>query len=391
MGEGETSRDRLKVGETGTIQIRTAQDAIDFASWCFESGYLPNHIKDIKQAFTIMQRGAEMGLPPFASWRYIYQTRGGKLALESKGALAVCQSKASFEDFEERIEGEGDGMRGVAVATRKGHKPTIKEFTMEDAKRAGLLQRPTNKQGNAYDGPWQAYLKDMLLSKARERALSICFAAELGGIPIEGLAEEIEARETQKAQAAQGLRARMHAIEGGQTKALPEGTASASMTDLIRGKDLVVEPIVVPEGAVISPDTVPGAMEEVISAQVDEALGSPAPVMGAAMLDDPELIKEQLEKNKKAAEGLEARDLSDATRGSTPILEGGERAPPVTTCQFKVAPNSLCSSEVVPGTELCSKHHFSDESGFGAALRKRGQDKPRPPAGQGEMFQPEDE
>ena len=376
MGEGETSRDRLKVGQTGTIQIHTAQDAIDFATWCFESDYLPNHIKNVKQAFTIMQRGAEMGLPPFAAWRYIYQTKGGKLALESKGALAVCQSKASFEDFQERIEGEADGMRGVAIATRKGRKPTIKEFTMEDAKRAGLLKRPKTREGREYDGPWQAYLKDMLLSKARERALSICFAAELGGIPIEGLAEEIEARESQKAEAAQGLRARMHAIEGGQPKALPAGTATASMTDLIRGKDLVVEPIVVPVGAVISPDVIPGAMEQVISDQVDAALGEKEEAVEPQPEDPP---------------GQDG-PAEEATPPPDPE--------PTTTCQFKISPSSLCSGKVVDGTTLCSKHHFEEEkatasSPFAAALRGRAKDKleagDEKPAGQEEMFPPEDE
>ncbi len=391
MGEGETSRDRLKVGETGTIQINTAQDAIDFATWCFESGYLPRHIENPKQAFTIMQRGAEMGLPPFAAWRFIYQTKGGKLALESKGALAVCQSKASFGGYKERIEGEGDGMRGVGIAWRKGDDdPTIKEFTMEDAKRAGLLKRPTNRRGEAYDGPWQLYLKDMLLSKARERALSIAFGAELGGIPIEGLAEEIEARESQKATAAQGLRARMHAVEGSQPKALPEGSSS-TMTDLIRGKDFVAQP----GQKDVEMGEPPEPMAQVISDQVDA-------MFKAEVVADMEAAKPVLEYLKKGKkEAPEPLPPSADDKGGALAPKPGPPEPqPITTCQFKVGPSALCSGKVVDGTTLCSAHHFEEEkakagSPFAAALRGRAKDKleagDEKPTGQEEMFGPPEE
>jgi len=383
----------MPVDADGVVRARTVQDAINFATWAWESRYLPNHIQNAKQAFTIMQRGAEMGLPPFAAWRFIYQTRGGKLALESKGALAVCQSKPSFEDYSERIEGEGDGMRGVAVAKRKGRQPTIKEFTMEDAKRAGLLKRPKNKQGNEYDGPWQAYLKDMLLSKARERSLSIAFAAELGGIPVEGLAEEIEARQAERAPTkGVGLRERMQALRGETPKALPEGQ-KGSMTNLIQGKDFTPEPIVVPEGAVISPDIVPGSMAEVISDQVDS-------MFKAEVVADMEAAKpvlEYLKQGKKEAPETVSPSADD--KGGALAPQPGPPEPePTTTCQFNLSATSLCSKKVVDGTTLCSEHHFEEEkeaasSPFAAALRGRAKDKMEAgdDPGQGEMFPPEEE
>jgi hypothetical protein len=316
MNEGQSARERLKISGRGPIEIRTAQDAIDVATWCYESEYLPKHIKSPKQAFTIMQRGAEMGLPMFSAWRYIYQTKGGKLAIESKGALAVVQSKATFGYYKERIEGEGDGRMAVATACRKGSEhPIIKEFTMEDAKLAGLLKRPKTREGREYDGPWQAYIKDMLLSKARSRALDIAFAAELGGIPIEGQAEEIDARETQRAPKVRNIQDRLP-----ERPALPPGEPAQGLTDLIRGKDFV--PVVV----------------------------EPTQADGSGRLAESEALKREDPIEAHVAEQVEAQ------------VEAPEE-PPATTCQEKLSPTSLCSSQVVPGTDRCSKHHFPEAEG----------------------------
>lgn len=369
----QTSRDRLKVGETGAIQINTAQDAIDFATWCYESGYLPEHIANAKQAFTIAQRGAEMGLPPFAAWRFIYRTKGGKLALESKGALAVCQSKPSFEDYQERIEGTGDSMRAVAIASRKGRKPTIKEFTMEDAKRAGLLKRPTNRRGETYDGPWQSYLVDMLLSKARERALSIAFAAELGGIPVEGLAEEIEARQTQAQAKGVGLREKMQALRGEAPKELPEGQpVTTTITDLIQGQDFVAQEAQERRDPNEVEIEVP-PLEKVISDQVDT------------------MFRAKVESDMEAAQPQEP----DPGPGEEPGPAPQPEAKRITTCQYNLTATTLCSKKVVDGTVLCSEHHFEEEketatSPFAAALRGRGATKESGP-GQSGLFGPDPE
>ena len=346
----QSARARITMNEAGAVQLFNVQDAIDFATWAYESEFLPDHIKNAKQAFTIMQRGAELGLPSFASWRFIYITRGGKMALESKGALAVCQSKKSFESYSERIEGEGEDMRGVGIATRKGMDPTIKEFTYADAKAAGLTKKPRNRQGKEYEGPWQAYLKDMLLSKARERALAIAFAAELGGIPVEGLAEEIEVRNVQRADPSSGvgLRERMRSARA----ALPETTGSkTSMSDIIRGKNLVVDveaepvvPLTVAEaekalGVPASPpqEEPPSDMEQHISDQVDEALADP-PAEEPEPIDLMKAVKDSLEAKSEKAEA--------------PRL--GQKPP--TTCQYVVGPSALCSSAVVPATRFCKKH-----------------------------------
>lgn len=173
-----------------------------WAAWFSEKIFLSRSMRQLEskeQAFAILCKGEELGLPPFAAWSWIYTTKAGRLAIQSKGALAVVQAKHTFAGYREWIEDEGKPtMRACAAATRKGFPETIKEFSRADAEVAGLLRERKNQQGQSYDSTYQAYLKDMLLSRARARVLDICFAAELGGIPIEGTAEDADMMEARR-------------------------------------------------------------------------------------------------------------------------------------------------------------------------------------------------
>jgi hypothetical protein len=216
----------LGMGDRGVIFTNVAE-AVAYATACFNSRLLPDHIKNGQQAFVIMDNGRELGLRPWASWKVIYITRQGRIALMSKGALAVAQASPRFENYEERIELEGtEEMRAVAVAKARGFKPVEKTFSMADAKAAGLLDRKRSRDGREYDGPWQAYLKDMLLARARDRALAIAFAAELAGIELETLAEDADRLEAGAKPAlapAAIVGVPKEAAADGAPKALPEG------------------------------------------------------------------------------------------------------------------------------------------------------------------------
>jgi hypothetical protein len=188
---------QIEVGETGMV-LKTAEEAINFARWNFESGLLPEHIHNTKQAFAIMARGAELGLKPHASWRWLYMTKGGKIAMETKGKLAVCQASPSFLGYKEWIENEEEPPEkwvAVASARRRNRDDTIKEFSFKDAERAGLTRQKRNRKGELYDGPWQGYLKDMLLARARDRCLDLAFADVLGGMPSKEIMEEVEEKQ----------------------------------------------------------------------------------------------------------------------------------------------------------------------------------------------------
>lgn len=170
-----------------------------FAKRIFESG-AQRQLTSANQAFAILCKGEELGLPPFAAWTWIYTTKQGRLAIQSKGALAVVQSKtAVYGGYKEWIEDEGQPtMRACAQAVRIGFDPTLKEFSLKDAETAGLLRQRHTQQGEKYDSTYQSYLKDMLLSRVRGRVLDIAYAAELGGIDIEGPAEDADMMEARR-------------------------------------------------------------------------------------------------------------------------------------------------------------------------------------------------
>lgn len=242
----------IEYGESGMV-IRTVDDLKNLAKWAVESGFLPEQIRTAQQAFVIMVSGAELGLRPMAAVKFLYLTKARRVALMTKGALAVVQSKPSFDGYKEWTEGEGREMRACAWAKRKGMEGITKEFSYQDAEVAGLLKERKNREGQTYDSTYQAYLKDMLLSRARGRVLDIVFAAELGGIPIEGIAEDADrmaAQEPREVQAQAPPRRDPLLAQVGQ-KAIP------------------VEAVVMTPADAAGPELDP-SLVKIISDQVDE-------------------------------------------------------------------------------------------------------------------------
>lgn len=262
----------LKRGPRGT-KFGTVEEALGYATACFRSGMLPDHIKNAQQAFVIMDNGAELGLKPWSSWRVVYVTKHGRITITSKGALAIAQACPNFESYDERIELEGtDQMKGVALAKRKGKPVTVKTFTLEDAKTAGLTTKKTNKRGEAYDSPWQSYLKDMLLARARDRALNVAFAAELAGIELETIAEDADRLEARAAgEGVTPVGPPREEADVQEPKALPPGKADPLLLHVLKQTGEATTTAAKQLDAQLSGEK----PEEEISKGVDEALGEP--------------------------------------------------------------------------------------------------------------------
>lgn len=297
-----------------------------FAGMCFRSRMLPRHVENQEQALYILLKGEELGLKPTFAWDYLYPTKSGKLGIPKRAALAVVQACPMFGGYEERLEGEGDTLRGVAIATRKGFPPTIKEFTMKDAAAAGLLKQPRSREGGTYDGPWQSYLKDMLLARAAGRALNVAFAAELAGCLVEGEAEDADDMEERR--------------EGKKQVALP---APPRRDPLLRA---LTVPKALPEPAepVLDPSLV-----KVISDQVDEMFGSGQPPAAQPEVETP------------PAQPVPRTRAARKDRGSTSgggNLKPGEPIPPVfvrTIEKIVVPPCERCRQELnaMGGCDVC--------------------------------------
>ncbi|HFD16302.1 MAG TPA: hypothetical protein ENJ38_08370 [Rhodospirillales bacterium] len=121
-----------------------------------------------------IQWGMELGLPPLQAMQNI-AVINGRPALWGDAVLALVRASGLLEAIEEEVTDAG----ARCTVKRRGEAPVTREFTAEDAKRAGLL-------GKA--GPWQQYPKRMLQMRARAFALRDVFPDVLKGMAV---AEEI--------------------------------------------------------------------------------------------------------------------------------------------------------------------------------------------------------
>jgi hypothetical protein len=293
-----------------------------FAQKIHESGVLPDQIKTHNAAFAVLCKGDELGLPPFAAWNLIYFTKAGRLALMSKGALAVVQSKPTFDGYKEWLEGEGETLKACAAAKRKGQEAIVKEFSHADADTAKLLGPRVNQYGKSYDSTYDLYEKDMLLSRVRARVLDIAFAAELGGIPIEGVAEDIDAAEGRRTE--RPKQATPAGTKDEKTPlGLPPGRTDPLIEELKRGATKQPEPVAVersPFGPAFD-EAKAGLMEGLKKPPAEPELLELAP-------GDVKLISERAEIERSVDEafgsgapdsaqpGPEARDETPAAAGS---------------------------------------------------------------------------
>lgn len=120
-----------------------------------------------------MQWGAEIGLAPMQALQNI-AVINGKPSVYGDAAMALVQASPHCEDIEEYFENENTpNPVAVCVAKRRGRKPVVAKFSVEDAKRAGLWGK---------QGPWTQYPKRMLQMRARGFALRDAFPDALKGL-----------------------------------------------------------------------------------------------------------------------------------------------------------------------------------------------------------------
>ena len=117
--------------------------------------------------------GKEIGLATLQALQNI-AVINGKPSVYGDAAMALVQASPVCEDVEEYFESEGTpNPIAVCVAKRKGRKPVVAKFSVEDAKRAGLWGK---------QGPWSAYPKRMMQMRARGFALRDAFPDVLKGL-----------------------------------------------------------------------------------------------------------------------------------------------------------------------------------------------------------------
>ena len=149
-------------------------EAMTFSQMLAKSTMVPKAYQGRPEDILVaVQWGAELGLAPMQTLQNV-AVINGKPSIYGDAALALVQNSAVCEDIEETMEGEGtQNPVAVCVAKRKGRKPVVSRFSVEDAKRAGLWGK---------QGPWTQYPKRMLQMRARGFAIRDAFPDVLRGL-----------------------------------------------------------------------------------------------------------------------------------------------------------------------------------------------------------------
>lgn len=154
----------------------TLQEAQKIAEILASSELVPSDYRGKpNNVLVAVQFGAEIGLKPLQSLQGI-AVINGRPCVWGDALLSVAMGHKDFEDIIEEI----DEARAMCTVIRKGRKPCVRTFSVEDAKRAGLYNRK---------GPWMTYPQRMLQMRARSWAIRDSFADVLKGIQTR---EEVE-------------------------------------------------------------------------------------------------------------------------------------------------------------------------------------------------------
>lgn len=157
-------------GRRFSLTPTNIKEAMDLAQWIAKSDLAPKDFKDKPQNCLIaMQMGLEVGLSPMQAIQNI-AVINGRPSVWGDSMLAICQV---HRDFESNDENESTNEKGVCVVKRRGVPAQRREFSIDDAKKAGLW-------GKA--GPWTTNPPRMLKLRARAFALRDTFADALRGL-----------------------------------------------------------------------------------------------------------------------------------------------------------------------------------------------------------------
>jgi hypothetical protein len=125
------------------------------------SGYLPKSIRTPEQAITIGLAGRELGLPPLTAFRSIHLI-DGKITLSADLMHALVHKRVAGAVCNVVVT---NNEKCVVEAQRPGGKVVAFEFTLDDAKAAGL----TGKEN------WRKYPAAMLRARAISAACRAVF------------------------------------------------------------------------------------------------------------------------------------------------------------------------------------------------------------------------
>lgn len=150
-------------------------EAERFAERLAKSPLVPDALKGKPgDILIIMATGHELGLGPMAAIRGLYVING-RVGIASALAVSLVKQHGSCEYFQ-YVDKESTPERAVYKTKRRGEDETKMDFTLEQAKRAGYLNRP----------PWRATPEQMLRARAARALAETVYPDALFGMPWDG-------------------------------------------------------------------------------------------------------------------------------------------------------------------------------------------------------------
>lgn len=166
------------------LSPQTFEQALTFANYMADSDMVPKDFKGKPgNCLIAMQWGFEVGLKPLQALQGI-AVINGRPSIWGDALLSLVLSSPVCKDVIERYEGQGEDYKAVCIAQRHGRADKMAEFSLRDAKAAGLLGK---------QGPWTQYRDRMLKQRARAFALRDQFADVIKGLAVAEEAGDIPA------------------------------------------------------------------------------------------------------------------------------------------------------------------------------------------------------
>lgn len=179
-----TTRTSVALGRpvAGGLAPKTLEEVWRIATIIAQSDLAPKDYRNKPgNVFVAVEMGMELGIPIMQAVQNI-AVINGRPAIWGDLGLALVEASGLLVDHEESYEGTPGqpDFTAVCVMQRRGRKPRRVEFSMNDAKTAGLAGK---------DGPWKQYPKRMLQMRARWFCLRDLFPDVLKGVRA---AEEVQ-------------------------------------------------------------------------------------------------------------------------------------------------------------------------------------------------------
>lgn len=248
-----------------SLAPQSLEQAMQFADMLSRSNLVPKDYQgNPANCIIAMQWGMEIGLQPLQAMQNI-AVINGRPAIWGDAMLALVRGSGLLEYIDEDPQDSGCTVR----IKRKGEPEAVRSFTLEDAKKAGLLGK---------QGPWQQHTRRMMQLRARAFALRDVFPDVLRGVHIAEEARDIPP-ETRDMGAADEVKP--------ATKALPASRADKARAALAQRKAAAAV-------------TIEAALEAIHRASTPEALKAAGELAAQLSNDDDKAIARDAYTTRKA-------------------------------------------------------------------------------------------